>query len=371
VNCEAVRRSSLEQFFGVEGEELDLEELIQIDGSRGEGGGQMVRSSLALSLVTGRPFHIENLRGRREKPGLARQHLTAVRAAAQIGGAEVEGDEVGSRSVTFRPTKSEAGDYEFAIDTAGSTTLVLQAILPALLIADGPSRITLKGGTHNHRAPTFDFLAKAYLPLINQMGARVTSQLQRHGFYPVGGGRFNVTVEPTKSLTGYDLLERGTNVKRRATAIISNLPAHIGQRELDYIASKTNWPPEAFHLEVLTDSFGPGNALILEVESQFVTEIFSGIGRRGVPAEEVADEALTELREYLAAGAPIGDHLADQIMLPFSIAAWQTGRGCRFRTLPLTSHSTTHMEIVCKFLNCQITSEIDSHGTTVSIRPPL
>jgi RNA 3'-terminal phosphate cyclase (ATP) len=348
-----------------------LNESIHIDGSQGEGGGQIVRSSLALSLVTGRPFTIENLRGRREKPGLARQHLTAVRAAAQIGSAEVDGDEVGSRFITFRPAKLQAGEYTFAIGTAGSTTLVLQTVLPALLIADRPSRIILEGGTHNHRAPSFDFLAKAYLPLVNQMGARVTAELQRHGFYPVGGGRIIVTVEPTTSLTGFDLLERGSDGECHATALISRLPEHIGQRELDYIAGKTNWPPDAFHLEVLTDSFGPGNALILEVQSQRVTEVFTGIGRLGVPAEQVADETLKEMCEYLTAGMPIGYHLADQLMLPFGIAAWQTGHGGRFRTLPLTCHSTTHMDILRTFLNCHITSESDDQGTTVSICPAV
>jgi len=345
--------------------------MIHIDGSLGEGGGQIVRSSLALSLVTGRPFTIENLRGRREKPGLARQHLTAVRAAAQIGGAEIEGDQVGSRSITFRPNKLEAGEYKFAIGTAGSTTLVLQTVLPALLITNGPSRITLEGGTHNHRAPSFDFLTKAYLPLVNRMGAKVTCELRRRGFYPVGGGRFVVTVEPTNALTGFDLLERGAPGKRRATAILSQLPEHIGRRELDYIANNTNWPPEALRLELITDGFGTGNALILEVESQFVTEVFTGIGRRGVPAEEVADEPLQEMQDYLTAGVPVGYHLADQLMLPLGIAAWQSGRGGRFRTLPLTSHSTTHMDILRKFLNCHITSESDLHAATVSICPAV
>ncbi len=350
---------------------VKLNECIHIDGSQGEGGGQIVRSSLALSIVTGRPFIIENLRGRREKPGLARQHLTAVRAAAQVGGAEVKGDEVGSRSITFRPTKLQAGEYKFAIGTAGSTTLVLQAVLPALLIADGPSRITLEGGTHNHRAPSFEFLAKAYLPLVNRMGARVTAELKRHGFYPAGGGRLIVTVKPTKSLTGFDLLERGAEGERRATAIISGLPEHIGQRELDYVAGKIDWPPDAFHLEVLNDSVGPGNALILEVQSQRVTEIFTGIGRRGVPAEQVANETLKEMCEYLAAGTAIGYHLADQLMLPLGIAAWQTGHGGRFCTLPLTCHSTTHMDILRKFLNCHITSASDDRGATVSICPAV
>jgi RNA 3'-terminal phosphate cyclase (ATP) len=350
---------------------VKLNQHLHIDGSQGEGGGQIVRSSLALSLVTGRPFSIENLRGRREKPGLARQHLTALRAAAQVGSAVVEGDKVGSGFISFRPTELQAGDYKFVIGTAGSTILVLQTVLPALIIADGPSQIIIEGGTHNHRAPSFNFFAKAYLPLINRMGARVTAELQRHGFYPAGGGRIIVTIEPTKSLTGFDLLERGADGERRANAIISHLPEHIAQRELDYIAGKTKWPPEAFHLEVLTDSIGSGNALILEVESQCVTEVFTGIGRRGVPAEEVAHEPFKEMQEYLAAGTPIGYHLADQLMLPFGIAAWQTGHGGRFRTLPLTCHSTTHMEILRTFLNSHITSESDEQGTAVSICPAV
>ncbi len=348
---------------------VQLDDHIHLDGSQGEGGGQIVRSSLALALVTGRSFTIENLRGRREKPGLARQHLTAVRAAAKIGAAEVEGDEIGSRSITFRPTKLQAGEYQFSIGTAGSTTLVLQTVLPALLIADGPSRIILEGGTHNYRAPSFEFLAKAYLPLLNRMGVRVDAEIQRRGFYPAGGGRFTVTIEPTKSLIGFDLLERGADGERHATALVSRLPEHIGQRELDFIAGKTNWPPDAFQLQVLSATVGPGNVLILEVHSQHVTEVFTGIGRRGVPAEHVAEEALNEMREYVEAGVPVGYHLADQLMLPLGIAAWQTGHGGRFRTLALTLHSTTHMDILRTFLNCDITSESDVHGTTVSICP--
>jgi len=238
------------------------------------------------------------------------------------------------------------------------------------MIADGPSRIILEGGTHNHRAPSFDFLAKAYLLLVNRMAVRVTAEIQRHGFYPAGGGRFIVTIEPAKLLTGYDLVERGADGKRRATALVSRLPEEIGQRELDYVAGKTNWPPNAFKLDVLAETVGPGNALILEVHSQHVTEVFTGIGRRGVPAEAVAEETLQEMREYLTADAPIGYHLADQLMLPLGIAAWQTGHGSRFRTVPLTCHSTTHMDILRTFLNCHITSKSDEHGTTVSIYPP-
>jgi RNA 3'-terminal phosphate cyclase (ATP) len=187
--------------------------------------------------------------------------------------------------------------------------------------------------------------------------------------YPIGGGRLTVTIEPSKSLTGFDLLERGANEKLRATSLVSRLPQHIGQRELDYIAGKTHWPHMAFQLVTLTDGVGPGNALILEVHSQHVSEVFTAIGRLGVPAEDVAEEALKEICEYQEAGVPVAYHLADQLMLPLGIAAWQTGRGGRFRTLPLTLHSTTHKDILRSFLNCYITSESDDHGTTVSICP--
>jgi RNA 3'-terminal phosphate cyclase (ATP) len=238
------------------------------------------------------------------------------------------------------------------------------------VIADGPSRIILEGGTHNYRAPSFEFLAKAYLPLLNRMSVQVTAEIQRYGFYPAGGGRFTVTVEPTKSLTGFDLVERGADTERHATALVSRLPEHIGQRELDYVAGKTNWPADSFQLHVLTDTVGPGNALILEVHSRHVTEVFMGIGRRGIPAEDVAEEAFEEMRVYLESGVPVGTHLADQLMLPLGIAAWQTGHGGRFRTLPLTLHSITHMDILRTFLNCHITSECDGNGTMVSICPP-
>src|SRR5512138_2046230 len=163
--------------------------MITIDGSQGEGGGQILRSALALSLVTGKPFRIENIRARRQKPGLMRQHLTAVNAAVEIGAAHVSGNTVGSSELTFAPTALRSGEYHFVVGTAGSCTLVLQTVLPALIIAEGSSEIRLEGGTHNPAAPPFDFLAGAFLPLLNRMGPDVRAALERPGFYPAGGGR--------------------------------------------------------------------------------------------------------------------------------------------------------------------------------------
>ena len=202
--------------------------MLTIDGSFGEGGGQILRTALALSLVTGKPFRIDNIRAGRKNPGLLRQHLTAVNAATEISQAEVTGAGIGSRELTFAPGSVESGDYAFAVGTAGSTTLVLQTVLPALLIADGKSQLILEGGTHNPFAPPFDFLEQAFLPLVNRMGPRVTAELERPGFYPAGGGRMRVTIEPAGELKKHlDIPSRGEVRGRRAKAVVANLPISI------------------------------------------------------------------------------------------------------------------------------------------------
>ena len=174
--------------------------ILTIDGSYGEGGGQVLRSSLAMSLVTGRPFVIENIRAGRKKPGLMRQHLTAVNAAVEVSHAEAAGAAIDSARLEFRPGQVTAGKYKFSVGTAGSATLVLQTVLPALLLADGESHLTLEGGTHNPFAPPLDFLTKAYLPLVNRMGPKVTvDPFYRPGFYPAGGGKFTVHVQPVRN----------------------------------------------------------------------------------------------------------------------------------------------------------------------------
>jgi RNA 3'-terminal phosphate cyclase (ATP) len=187
------------------------ESILTIDGSQGEGGGQVLRSSLAMSLVTGRPFVIENIRAKRSKPGLMRQHLTAVNAATEVSHAEVTGAAIGSARLEFRPGKVESGNYGFSVGTAGSTTLVLQTVLPALLLAEGESNLILEGGTHNPFAPPLDFLTKSYLPLLNRMGPKVSVDRMsvRPGFYPAGGGRFAVRIQPARQLGRLEIMERG------------------------------------------------------------------------------------------------------------------------------------------------------------------
>jgi RNA 3'-terminal phosphate cyclase (ATP) len=340
--------------------------MLTIDGSFGEGGGQILRSSVALSMVTHRPFRIEKIRARRSKPGLMRQHLTAVNAAAQIAGAEVAGARIGSTAIEFHPARTTPGDYTFAIGTAGSTTLVFQTVLPALLTAPGPSRLTFEGGTHNPHAPPFDFLAKAFLPLVNRMGPTVSASLERPGFYPAGGGRFSVTIEPSSRLTGFELTERGQITHQRAHVLLAHLPGHIAEREINLLKHKTGWDDDCFTIERVTDPPGPGNIVMLEVQAGQVTEVFTGFGEVKRSAETVASHALQQFRRWLEADVPVGEYLADQLMLPLAIA----GRG-RYTTLPLSRHSTTHIELIRRFLDIGVTVEaLDRDRCTLQIGQP-
>jgi len=335
--------------------------MLTIDGSIGEGGGQILRT--ALALVTGKPFRIEKIRAGRDKPGLLRQHLTAVNAAIQIGRAKAEGAAVGATELAFSPGKAVAGDYHFAVGTAGSTTLVLQTVLPALLTANGPSRLTLEGGTHNPFAPPFDFLQRTFLPVLNQMGPQVTATLERPGFYPAGGGRFNVVIQPCERLKPIELLERGEIRRRLAKALVAGLPKEIGLRELSTLQKRISWGPECFEVEVKPDAFGPGNFLMVEIESSALTEVVTGFGERGISAETVAERVSREVRRYLAAGVPVGEHLADQLLLPLALA----GRGC-FKTFSLSRHAKTNIEIIRTFLEIPVVVEqVDDEGWLVQV----
>lgn len=324
--------------------------MLQLDGSVGEGGGQILRTALGLSLVTGTPFTIDRIRAGREKPGLLRQHLTAVQAAAAVGKAEVSGAAIGSRFLKFRPGAVEPGSYSFSVGSAGSATLVLQTVLPALLTAKGSSTLSLEGGTHNAWAPPFDFLEKAFLPLLARMGAKVAVKLERRGFYPAGGGRFTAAIEPASRLERLDLPVRGKVAAQRGAAIVSSLPAGIAQRELKVLERSLSM--DRTRLKVVEDrtSTGPGNVVFVEVESEHVTEVFTGFGEKRVSAEAVAEKLAKEVRDYLEAEAPVGEYLADQLLIPLALAG-----GGSFVTTPLSSHSTTNMEVIREFLSRKFT----------------
>ncbi len=337
--------------------------MISIDGSRGEGGGQVLRTALAVSLATGRPFRIERIRAGRSKPGLLRQHLTAVQAAATISSGVVEGAALRSTELTFTPGEICPGSYRFSIGTAGSTGLVLQTVLLPLLLAPGASRLVLEGGTHNSNSPPFDFLAKTLLPLLRKMGASVTASLKRHGFYPAGGGRICVAIEPSR-LSPLDLSVRGAVHTMRARALVSNLAPRIGQRELNRVAAKLDLASDA--MEVCTvDAHGPGNVLMIEVESDSLTEVFSGFGEVQVRAEAVAGKVCSAVRTYLSADAPVGPHLADQLLLPMAL-----GAGGSLRTLGLTPHTETNIDLIRELLPVDIrVQRCGRHDVRIDVSP--
>lgn len=338
---------------------------IVVDGSAGEGGGQVLRTSLALSLATGQPLRLEKIRAKRRRRGLRPQHLASVRLAARIGAAEVEGDEEGSKQLTFSPQGVFPGVYDVDVGTAGSATLVLQTVLPPLLTADGPTTLRVTGGTHNPWAPPYEFLERVYLPAIRRLGPEVHIELLRPGFAPAGGGRIAVTVRPAARLAPLDLRERGEIRSRRAEALLANLPDHVGARELAVVQKRLGWPHDELHVRELKGVAGAGNALLLEVGFEHGTELVFEPGKQGLPAETVALRAVTSMFEWLDADVPVGEHLADQLLLPLAL-----GSGGVFRTLPLSSHARTQIELIQRFLDVDIeVSESLGRSVQVAVTP--
>lgn len=340
--------------------------MLVLDGGFGEGGGQILRTALSLSLATGTPFRLVNIRAGRPRPGLGLQHLTAVQAAAQVGDAQVEGAELGSRELTFVPGRPRPGHYAFATGSAGSVTLVLQTVLPPLLTAPAPTSLLLEGGTHNPFAPPFEFLARAFAPLVERMGPQLRLELDRPGFYPAGGGRLRARIEPAQTLARIHLLERGAVRRVSVRALVSALPRAIGERELATAQRILGLAPSALHLQEISDPAGPGNAVLVEVEGERVTEVFAAFGQRGVRAEVVAERAAREALRYIEAGVPVGTHLADQLLLPMALAS-----GGSFRTLPPSTHTTTNIEVIRRFLGVRITAKPeDSEVWRIEVGPP-
>jgi RNA 3'-terminal phosphate cyclase (ATP) len=319
--------------------------MIVIDGSEGEGGGQVLRTALSLSLVTGQAFRIENIRANRSRAGVMRQHVTAVEAACAVGGTDCEELAVGASALTFTPGKVAAGEHHFSVGTAGSTSLVLQTVLPPLMLADAPSRLVLEGGTHNIYAPPFEFIERVYLPILNCMGPKISARLVRHGFYPAGGGRIEVDIQPCRSLSRVDLTERGELQSVEARAIVAALPGEIAVRELEAVAKILGWPEERRKIEQLPDRAGPGNILLLQADFDHATEIMSGFGKLGVPAQTVGEKAAKRMAGYLASGAFAGPYLADQLLLPMALAG-----GGSFTTVKPSLHARTGAEVIARFL---------------------
>lgn len=317
--------------------------MLVIDGSQGEGGGQILRTTLSMAMVTGTDIKIEKIRAGRAKPGLMRQHMACVKAAQQICNAAVSGAKVGSTSITFKPGTIQAGDYEFSVGTAGSTMLIFQTVLPALATLKDESRLKFRGGTHNMMAPSFDFIALAFIPLLKRMGVDVEMQLHRHGFYPQGGGEWRATVKPCGAIKSLELIETGELIREQAVVTSANIPHHIAERELNEIMKHCGWSRSQVQ-DQKVKCLGSGNILSLRMHYQNCVGVIESVGQVGVSAERVARNAIQYLQRFQSSGAVVGEHLADQLLLPMAI-----GDGGVFRTLKPSRHSTTNRKIIHLF----------------------
>jgi RNA 3'-terminal phosphate cyclase (ATP) len=321
--------------------------MIDIDGSFGEGGGQILRSSLTLALLTGQAFRLRNVRARRQRPGLQPQHLTAVRAASEVGQAQTRGAAVGSRELEFEPATVKAGNYRFAIGTAGATTLVLHAVYLPLALQDGPSNLVFEGGTHNDHAPSYHFLATTWQAYLARIGLPLTLHLDRPGFYPRGGGRFTAHIPGGSKLHALTLTERPPITRAIGfSAVSGGLPESIARRQADRTAERLAAAGIDADIGLETWRGGPGTVVSLTLDEPPVPTLFFGLGARGKRAEAVADEAVAQVLDYAAGDAPVDEHSADQLLLPLAFAEG----GSEYRVGRVTTHLLTNAEVVRKFL---------------------
>lgn len=318
-----------------------MTDYLDIDGAQGEGGGQILRTALSLSLLTQTPVRIHDIRKGRSKPGLARQHLVCVKAAAALGAAQVDGAELGATEVRFVPKTLLGGAHHFAIGTAGSSILVLQTLLPALLAAPTSSRIVVEGGTHNLLAPSSCFFMRCFLPALKRMGAQIDLEIEREGLYPGGGGRVVLTLSPgTLQPVNFD--QRGALVGIYADAISAGVAADDVVRQLNHAAAHFRLAHTHYRHRELPHATGPGSVLSLWAQFESSCELVSSHHRsRSAAAAAPACEALAA---WLKGPAVVGEHLCDQLLLPM----WLSGAGSMVCASP-SLHTRTNIAVIQQF----------------------
>jgi RNA 3'-phosphate cyclase len=335
--------------------------MIEIDGSYGEGGGQILRTALALSALLNQPLTVRQIRGKRKSPGLARQHLTGVEALSRIAGARVEGATLGSQALSFIPKKISPGDYQFRIGTAGSVTLLLQSLLLPLSQSQESSKLILEGGTHVPWSPPFHYFKEIFFPALRLMGVSVKGRLERWGWYPRGGGVLSVEIQSGFGLTPLSLVNRGGLKKIRGLSAASNLPRHVAERQRDEALRKIEKVMKVEgEISLLPDApaVGQGSFLFLVAEFEEVRAGFSALGQRGKPAEEVAKEAFVSLQNFMESEGCIDPHLADQIVPFMALAKGESS----FSTSLITEHLLTNLWVVEHFLNVEISRQGEKGG---------
>lgn len=347
-----------------------MSELV-IDGAYGEGGGQLARLAMALAAITGRPIRLVNIRARRARPGLAAQHLTALRAVAAMCDGILEGAAIGAGEVRFRPGRVHGGTYRFEVGTAGSVTLVLQAVLPVALCADAPSRVTILGGTDVARAPPVDYLRGVFLPWLAAMGGEVEIVSLRHGYYPRGGGELTLDITPARRLRPLIAETSGPLQRIGGRAHVAHLPRHIAERMAEAARSGlADLAPVDIAVEVLgdTEAFGTGGALTLVAESAHGRLGSAVVAQRGVPAERLGHEAAQALRQDIASGAALDVHAADQLLVYAALAAG----GSRISAREVSLHAQTAMWLIGQFLPVRFRLGRHENGACIDVQhtPP-
>ncbi len=344
--------------------------MIHLDGSYGEGGGQILRTSLSLAAITGQPLRIGHIRAGRQKPGLAAQHLTAVRAAAAICQAKLRGDTLGSTTLEVIPGGSvRAGKYTFDVTeareggSAGAITLVLQTILLPLALAVGESEVTLRGGTHSAFSPSFTYIEQVYLPMLQRMGLQAEVKLNAWGWYPQGGGEVKLRVSGSNKLSSINLLERGDLRQVRGLAVVTQLPSHIPQRMASRAENLLHQAELKATVKPLRARGAAGAGIFLTAEYENSLAGFGALGRVGLPAEKVAEMACEELLQFHQIGAPVDVHLADQLLLPAALAS----EGSQYRAAEISTHLTTNAWVIEQFGLAQV--KVDEVEEVVVVAP--
>jgi len=346
-----------------------VSDLIRIDGSEGEGGGQILRSALALAMVTGRPFEIVNLRAKRSKPGLRPQHLLCVEAAAKICSATLDGAKLGSQTVRFEPGAVRSGTYSFAIGTAGATSLVLHTLYLPLLFASGRTILTIAGGTHVPFSPSFHFLMDHWASLLRRLGIDVELTLARAGYYPAGGGEIRAKVRPVSAIRPLTLGPRGPIERVEGISTVSNLPRSIAERQRDQALARLDAEGIAAGIEI-AELPSPGKGTMLHLLSAHEgggRACYDALGALGKRAETVADEACDGLLGFLATRGALDEHIADQLLLPLALASGPS----EFPVPAVTSHLLTNAQVIRRFVPCEIHIEGEpGREGVVALSPP-
>jgi len=345
--------------------------MIQIDGAYGEGGGQVLRTSLSLAIITNQPIRIDRIRAGRQNPGLAAQHLTAVRAAAAICQAQVRGDALGSMTLEFIPGGSaQTGHYRFDVTqareggSAGAVTLVLQTILLPLALAAGDSEVTLRGGTHVSFSPSLTYIEQVYLPMLKRMGVQAEVKLKAWGWYPQGGGEVELRVSGGSKLNGLNLLERGDLRQVLGLAVVTQLPSHIPQRMAMRAENLLHQADLRATVQPLRErGVAPGAGLFLKAEYENSLAGFGALGRVGLPSEKVAEMACEELLNFHKMVAPVDVHLADQLLLPAALASAES----QYRVAEISTHLMTNAWVIEQFRLARVT--VNEAEEVVAVAP--